>query len=203
MGFFLHGKEQIILVEIFWQNRTCWIPLCLFLLFFECAVRWKHGVAPLVAHQHWSRYADWASLKTICISTRCILKKKKRCVHILVYNIAFGKVRWLYHVNGGSRMRKSSNLFRCVAVKVNTVKMLYLWNGILCWCWCFISSKIRQGSTFCYSIYPKAFIKLAFVRIVELSITVPLAIPPGAFIPVSICLDRQWKVTFSFAILPH
>lgn len=74
--------------------------------------------------------------------------------------------------------------------------MLYLWNWILCRCWCFIPPKIRQGPTFCYSVHPKAFIKLAFIRIVELSITVLLAISPGAFIPISICLDTSWKVKF-------
>lgn len=77
--------------------------------------------------------------------------------------------------------------------------MLYLWNWILRLYWCFISPKIREGPTFCYSIHPKAFIKLASVRIVELPISVLFAISPGAFIPVSVCLDTNLK----FTILPH
>lgn len=78
----------------------------------------------------------------------------------------------------------------------------YLWNWILSCCWCFISPKIRQGPTFCYSFHPKAFIKLAFVRIVELSSAILLAISPGTFIPVSICLNKNWKVCFPKSPFP-
>lgn len=81
-----------------------------------------------------------------------------------------------------------------ITCKEKPVKIVYLWNWILCWCWCFIPHKIWQSPTFCYSIHPKAFIKLAFVRIVQFSISVLIAVSPGAFIPISICLYISWRV---------
>lgn len=69
--------------------------------------------------------------------------------------------------------------------------MFHLWNWKLCQRGCFIPSKVRQSSTFCISIHPKTFIKLAFVREVNLSSPVPFPFSPAAFVPVSICLHMR------------
>ncbi len=136
-------------------------------------------------------------LKTTAYPPGVACEKKKRYVHIIIHNNALEKccvVQDFLFVS--HKWWQTACKLRCVAGKVSTAQILYLWNWILRRCWCFIPPKIRQGPTFCYSIHPKAVIKLAFVRIVELSITVLLAISPGAFIPISTCLDTTWKVKF-------
>lgn len=67
-------------------------------------------------------------------------------------------------------------------------RMFHLWNWKLCR---FIPLKVRQSSTFCISIHPKSFIKMAFVGVVDLSIPVLFPLSPAAFIPISICLHMR------------
>lgn len=77
--------------------------------------------------------------------------------------------------------------------KKATDEIFYLWNWILCRCWRLIPAEIRQSSTFRHSVQPDAFINLSFVRVVELSISVLFATPPGAVKPVSIYLKTSVK----------
>lgn len=81
--------------------------------------------------------------------------------------------------------------------KKPTDEIFYLWNWILCRCWRLISAEIRQSSTFSHSVQPDAFINLSFVGVVELSISVLFATPPGAVKPVSIYLKKSVKFSNS------
>lgn len=121
--------------------------------------------------------ADKASFNTSCESTNCSCEKPSTITLTTMLS------------TDDLRIRKITF--------IPQFKTFHLWNWRLCQHCRVIPSKVRQSSTFGISVHPKTFIKLAFVRVVNLSSPALPPFSPAAFIPIAICLHMRHIINFN------